>query len=345
MFSFSRNFFSLSFATLLLIILAGCSATKEAVNKYNPVDSLSALECQTGTTYESTDHLGCVERIFQDIPLTSGYETQCVALDTGRSPEHMNWLKAVAESLSDVGSSCDAYGKPEQNKGGINHTVRKLKKSGFISFSYTPSIAPNPEMKAFSKGSKDGSWEFKDGSWGKPTSVYITKSQLLTDICFLVAFPNEGNKNLISLSRKFFVRAGIRVDEQYLKEILLENPKTCVILVTLQNSEATKRFNGTGRCDDFEKICLHTKGHFYLKKTGSTRGWGTSYGVVYLLATLNMMHERMPLGTKPKQVVDMALQCVYGFGANFTPTPGERLDLWCLREKLLQARAQHATSG
>ena len=185
MFGFSKNFFSLSFATLLLIILAGCSAATEAVNNYPPTDSLSALECQTNTGYESTDHLGCVERIFQDIPLTPGFEGKCVALDVEPWDKHTDRIKELAESFSDIGSSCDAYTRPEPFERGLYKTITEVELNGFISFSYSPVIAPNSEITGYYH-----QWD----------NDVITQEMLLTGTCFLLSRGNVGNKILF----KFF---------------------------------------------------------------------------------------------------------------------------------------------
>ena len=128
-----------------------------------------------------------------------------------------------------------------------------------------------------------------------------------------------------------------KVDVEYLERIL-KSDESCIILVGQHNQYATGKWSRSGVCDGFEEICLYTKGEFSVGEHGRIRG--TSFALAYLLATLTKVWERMPVGTEPKEVVDLAFQCVYGFGENFTPTPGERLDIWCLREKLLEARAE-----
>ena len=322
---FRAGFLHLLSTVLLLIVLAGCAASATRVNKNIPRDYVSTLECQTNTTYESTEHLGCVERVFNDIPLTQGFSGTCVAVELG-DYRHAWKVVSVLKSLSDGGASCrmqflDGYGRQ-----GLWLPVREVANRGFISFAFAPVIAPNAEVK--------GVLERED--W-----KVIAEPMLKTGTCFLFAMLNEGDKDLISVLNYNFNWQG-NIDTAYLNQILLD-ADTCVILVTRQNTKATQHYSGAGICEGFEPICLHTKGFFTLK--WQHRVEGTSFAATYLLATLNKVYERMPLGTKPKQVVDMALQCVYGFGANFTPTPGERLDLWCLREKLLEARANQTTSG
>ena len=312
-------------AGLLLVILAGCASSATTVNDYIPSDFVSTLECQTRTAYESAEHLGCMERVFNDIPRTQGFDGKCVAVELG-GYNHAWKVIALLKSLSDGSASCRVQFLEGYGRQGLWLPVREVGNKGFISFAFAPVIAPNAEVK--------GVIERED--W-----KVIAEPMLKTGTCFLFAMQNKGDKDLISVLSYNFNWHG-EIDTAYLNQILLD-PETCVVLVTRQNTNATRRYAGAGICEGFEPICLHTKGFFALKS--EHRVEGTSFSATYLLATLNKVYERMPLGTKPKEVVDMALQCVYGFGKNFTPTPGERLDLWCLREKLLQARARQTTSG
>ena len=183
---------------------------------------------------------------------------------------------------------------------------------------------------------------------GDSDSAFVRKSDLLSHGCIVTSAGNEGLKgplvntqaHPISSTRRTYIKAAIATEG------------TCFLYVARSNLKQTETFSTSNGCFDVEEFCLHAPGGFNYVVKGRGGSFkqtvhGTSVSAPYTAVILANAWAYLPGSFTARQVVEMTKACVFGFAG--TPkagahTPGGRLDLGCVIEKINAEREKSGQS-
>ena len=312
---------------LALLFLSACSQT--AGGPRPPITSAEeAFKCERKERVLSTEWESCLERVFKDIPKNADLKTPCAIMEDSLEGDHSELVSAVFFAAAEKGAECDLFILIPDNDDYETveywDVIGSMRRSGTASAAYTGGIQPHEGAAVHA----------------------LDRFHLSSGVCFFTILGNKGfeswfeelddwaeglNDTLKEWGKTHLV---IKPDHDYLLRIF-QDPKSCIVFVGSINQERTGKMNYSTGCTGLEFICLFTSGDYSVSHHGKIRG--TSLAVTYFHAVIQTAWKRMPTGTTAKEVVELALQCSYEFGPNFTPAPGKRLDLWCLRQHILQS--------